>query len=111
MLLQLALPCLCFAPEESNLTLIGGTNADMAPPLDWFLQVFKPIIEEMGVRFDCQTIRRGYYPKGGGEIRAKIYPVQGGFVNPIILEEQGKLSHFYGYSYVAGVLPVKVGVI
>lgn len=86
----------------------GGTNADMAPHIDWFLMVFKPIAAEMGVQFDCNIVRRGYYPKGGGELQVTTYPVRGGSLAPIAIEEQGNLSQFHGYSYVAGVLPIKV---
>ena len=39
LMLQAALPCLLFAPETSRLVLRGGTNADMAPPIDYVVQV------------------------------------------------------------------------
>ena len=39
LLLQVALPCLLFAPEPSRLVLRGGTNADMAPPIDYTMRV------------------------------------------------------------------------
>ena len=38
-MLQAALPCLLLAPSPSRLTLMGGTNAEMAPPIDYILQV------------------------------------------------------------------------
>ena len=41
LLLQVSLPCLLFAPptSSSTLTLRGGTNADMAPPIDYITKV------------------------------------------------------------------------
>lgn len=36
LLLQAALPCLLYANGEAELVLRGGTNADMAPPIDYF---------------------------------------------------------------------------
>ncbi len=39
LLIQVALPCLVLAPEKSMLLLKGGTNADMAPPIDFFTEV------------------------------------------------------------------------
>ena len=39
LMLQAALPCLLFAPETSRLLLKGGTNAEMAPPIDYLVQV------------------------------------------------------------------------
>ena len=48
LMLQAALPCLLFAPETSRLVLRGGTNADMAPPIDYVVQVgcLHPILLE-----------------------------------------------------------------
>lgn len=37
--MQLALPCLLFAPAVSKLILRGGTNAEMAPPVDFMTDV------------------------------------------------------------------------
>ena len=39
LLLQTALPPLLFAARPSTVTLKGGTNADMAPPIDYTLEV------------------------------------------------------------------------
>ena len=39
LLMQLALPCLLYAPETSKLILKGGTNAEMAPPIDYMTDV------------------------------------------------------------------------
>ena len=37
--MQLALPCLLFAPAKSKLILKGGTNAEMAPPIEYMTDV------------------------------------------------------------------------
>ena len=37
--MQAALPCLVYADGEVDLTLLGGTNADMAPQIDYALMV------------------------------------------------------------------------
>ena len=37
--MQLALPCLLYAPEVSKLILKGGTNAEMAPPIEYMTDV------------------------------------------------------------------------
>ena len=39
LLLQIALPCLLFAKERSELLLRGGTDVDMAPPINYTLKV------------------------------------------------------------------------
>ena len=37
--MQLALPCLLYAPKASTLILKGGTNAEMAPPIEYMTDV------------------------------------------------------------------------
>ena len=39
LLIQAALPCVCFACGETEILLRGGTNADMAPQIDYFDRV------------------------------------------------------------------------
>ncbi len=38
-MLQAVLPCLLFAPKSSKVILKGGTNVDMAPPIDYAIKV------------------------------------------------------------------------
>ena len=58
LLLQVALPCLMFTPGSSHVTLRGGTNAEMAPQIDYTTNVLKPVLELFGVRMDCQILTR-----------------------------------------------------
>uniref|UniRef100_A0A3P8UKD2 RNA 3'-terminal phosphate cyclase n=1 Tax=Cynoglossus semilaevis TaxID=244447 RepID=A0A3P8UKD2_CYNSE len=58
LLLQLALPCALFADSTSQFSLRGGTNAEMAPQVDYTLKVFKPIVEKFGVHFNCDLKMR-----------------------------------------------------
>uniref|UniRef100_A0A8C8M2M7 RNA 3'-terminal phosphate cyclase n=2 Tax=Oncorhynchus TaxID=8016 RepID=A0A8C8M2M7_ONCTS len=48
LLLQVSLPCALYADGPSELCLKGGTNADMAPQIDYTIKVFKPIVEKFG---------------------------------------------------------------
>ncbi|RWS30739.1 RNA 3'-terminal phosphate cyclase-like protein [Leptotrombidium deliense] len=107
LLLQVSLPVLLFAEKASELILKGGTNADLAPQIDTTISVFKPIIQKMGVSFECNVIRRGYFPKGGGHVVFKVNPIDG-FIKPIVLLDAGHVTAIKGYSYVAGVLPIKL---
>ncbi|XP_013790831.1 RNA 3'-terminal phosphate cyclase-like isoform X1 [Limulus polyphemus] len=107
LLFQVAFPCLLFGGGPSRLSLRGGTNAEMAPQIDYTLMVFKPILEKFGVKFDCNIVRRGYYPKGGGEVVVKTSPVAS-FLQPVDIVTAGQVTHFSGRSFVAGVLPIKV---
>uniref|UniRef100_A0A8C1LLL6 RNA 3'-terminal phosphate cyclase n=1 Tax=Cyprinus carpio TaxID=7962 RepID=A0A8C1LLL6_CYPCA len=106
LLMQISLPCSLFAQGPSELCLKGGTNAEMAPQIDYTLKVFKPIVERFGVQFDCDLKMRGYYPKGGGEVVLKVNPVKE--LSPINLTERGNITKIYGRAFVAGVLPFKL---
>lgn len=106
LLIQSALPCLIFASNQSELDLRGGTNAENAPQIDYFQLVFKPHAQKFGIDVDLEIIRRGYFPKGGGEIYLKTAPVK--HLNPIEITEFGKLKRIYGRAFVAGFLPIKI---
>ncbi|CAB1314189.1 unnamed protein product [Coregonus sp. 'balchen'] len=103
---EVSLPCALYADGPSELCLKGGTNADMAPQIDYTIKVFKPIVEKFGVHFNCDLRMRGYYPKGGGEVVAKVSPVSE--LSPVNMTERGTISKIYGRSFVAGVLPYKL---
>ncbi|XP_060522264.1 RNA 3'-terminal phosphate cyclase [Cylas formicarius] len=103
LLMQLAIPCAIFAKEPVTLRLFGGTNTEMAPQIDYTTEVFRPVMEKFGATFDFELIRRGYFPKGGGEVIVTIKPIQA--LKPVIMTELGNVTSIYGWSFVAGVLP------
>lgn len=103
LLMQVALPCTLFAKSEVTLKLRGGTNADMAPQIDYMTEIFRPNLEKFGGTFDFDLLRRGYFPKGGGEVMVKVKPVSS--LNGVKLTEQGKIKYIEGWSFVAGTLP------
>lgn len=49
LLLQVALPCALFSDASSQLLLKGGTNAEMAPQIDYTIKV--------SVRIHCEYIK------------------------------------------------------
>lgn len=49
---------------------------------------------------------RGYYPKGGGEVKVKLSPIK--WITPIDMTERGTITKIHGRAFVAGVLPIKV---
>lgn len=103
LLLQVALPCMLFADSDTYLTLGGGTNAEMAPQVDYTTEVFRPILEKFGATFDFDLVRRGYFPKGGGKVEIHVRPVTQ--LKAVELLEVGNLTSVYGWSFVAGNLP------
>ncbi|KAJ3648913.1 hypothetical protein Zmor_020682 [Zophobas morio] len=106
LLLQAALPCTLFANSNTTLRLHGGTNAEMAPQIDYTTEVFRPILEKFGATFDFDLIRRGYFPKGGGEVVINIEPIPK--LDPIKIVDRGQITSVFGWSFVAGSLPIKL---
>ncbi|KAK2183330.1 hypothetical protein NP493_315g03064 [Ridgeia piscesae] len=106
LLMQSSLPCILYASGPVSLTLKGGTNADMAPQIDFQTMVLRPVMERFGVKFDCEIIKRGYFPKGGGEVVVKCSPVKS--LQPIDMTEFGSVTKTYGRAFVAGNIPMRV---
>lgn len=59
LLLQVALPVILFGRSASTLHLKGGTNAEMAPQIDFITEIFRPNLEKFGATFDFTLERRG----------------------------------------------------
>ncbi|XP_072854106.2 RNA 3'-terminal phosphate cyclase isoform X1 [Pogona vitticeps] len=106
LLMQVAMPCVLFAASPSELHLKGGTNAEMAPQIDYTVMVFKPIVEKFNLTLDCDIKRRGYYPKGGGEVVIRMSPVKQ--LSPLHLTDRGTVTKIHGRAFVAGTLPVRI---
>lgn len=106
LLMQAAVPCCLFSDGDVHMTLIGGTNAEMAPQIDFAMMVFRPVAAQFGLHFDCHIKKRGFFPKGGGEVNIKVTPSAG--LRGVTLMDQGTVTRVYGISFVAGVIPKKV---
>ncbi|CAF4028243.1 unnamed protein product [Rotaria sp. Silwood2] len=106
LMMQTAIPCLLFANGPSELKLLGGTNTEFAPDIDYYKMVFQPIAKRFNFNFDLNIIRRGYYPKGGGNVRISINPIDQ--LTSIDLTDFGQIKRFFGRSFVAGNLPKKI---
>jgi len=105
LLAQIALPCSLFAPTSSVLNLRGGTNADMAPQIDEFTEVFLPNLKHFGPTVEYEVVRKGFFPKGGGEVNLYINPIK--YIKPINRVDVGNIVSLTGWCFVAGSLPIK----
>lgn len=114
LLLQIALPLLLFSPapgtSPSILTLLGGTNATLAPQIDYSQRVFLPFLRRhFGLppgSVEIEIRKRGYYPKGGGEVRVSVTPVE--MLRAAQVLERGRVKYIGGIAHFAG-LPMSVG--
>lgn len=99
LVLQTVLMPLILADKPSRLVLEGGTHNMLAPPFDFIVRVFLPIINRMGPRVEARLIRHGFYPRGGGRIEVDITPAP---LEPIECIERGALLERSACAYFAG---------
>lgn len=74
LLAQALLPVLVHARSASTARLAGGSDVRGAPPLDYLRFVLQPLVARCGVDARIELVRRGYYPRGGGEIVLAVRP-------------------------------------
>ncbi len=93
LLLQTLIPILIFSNAESYLEVRGGTDVKWSPSIDYFKMLFLELLERRGIRARCEVIRRGYYPKGGGLVRAEVLPSVPRALN---FEDRGREKRIWG---------------
>lgn len=98
------LPCL-YGAEKTQITVTGGTDVKWSPSVDYLRFVFTPILHKMGARVGIVTMRRGHYPKGGGEVKIVVNPLE----TPASLKlgERGLYKGISGIAHVTN-LPNKI---
>ena len=75
-------------PLEATLT--GGTDVAWSPTAGYAALALREALSRMGIAFSMRVERRGYYPEGGGIIRASIAACGDGRPRPASLP--GRLS-------------------
>lgn len=99
LVLQALLPVMVAARAPCRVTLTGGTDVPLAPPIDYLQWVLLPMLARMGAHVHLEVRRHGYYPRGGGEVHVAC---TGGDLRPLILGTPGTLSVVRGVAHVAG---------
>jgi RNA 3'-terminal phosphate cyclase (ATP) len=66
---------LLLAGAPSQLTLHGGTHVPFSPPYHYLSEVAGPAFKRLGAEFDLGLTAWGWYPAGGGTIKAEIRPI------------------------------------
>ena len=99
LVLQTVLPALVCASGPSTLRLEGGTHNPWAPPFDFLVKSFLPLINRMGPKVEATLVRPGFYPAGGGEFHVMITPAAN--LSPIELLERGEMKRVKATAKVA----------
>lgn len=101
LVLQTVLPALWFADAPATLTVSGGTHNPAAPPADFLIRSWLPLVRAMGVDMDIELLRHGFYPAGGGEVKASVRPIAA--LHGLALESRGEPQATRAVAVVAGV--------
>lgn len=60
--------------KGGSLQVQGGTEVQFSPTIDYFTEVFLPVLGPAGTGVQVDILRRGYYPTGGGVVRITVEP-------------------------------------
>jgi RNA 3'-terminal phosphate cyclase (ATP) len=102
---QTLIPSLVFLRQKTTITLKGGTHVHFSPSFHYLVEVFTPFLKRMGIKIQLTIESYGFYPKGGGKVRADMFPVEE--IKPLRIMERGKFLRLIGYSGV-GNLPLSI---
>ncbi len=74
LLLQCMIPPASQADGVVEVKVKGGTDVKWSPPYDFFENVFLEHLRRMGLNVSSKLLKRGHYPKGGGEVVLTVEP-------------------------------------
>jgi RNA 3'-phosphate cyclase len=74
LVLQTALPVLALASRASLVEVTGGTHVPASPSYEYLARHWASVVGGLGLDAVLTLVRAGFYPPGGGEIRAEIRP-------------------------------------
>jgi RNA 3'-terminal phosphate cyclase (ATP) len=91
LVLQTVLLPLALAASPSTLVLEGGTHNPFAPPFDFLVAAFLPVVNRMGPAIEAQLVRHGFYPAGGGRFVVTVTPAAR--LHPVdLLDREGEVA-------------------
>jgi RNA 3'-phosphate cyclase len=99
LVLQSILLPLAAAQKVSCITISGGTHVPWSPCFHYLDMHWLPYLRRIGLEAELKMERAGFYPRGGGFIRASIFPAK--TFSTLRLTERGKLKKIFCLSAVA----------
>lgn len=96
---------LAHAERKSRIQITGGTHVRWSPNFHYLSFQWLPVMQQIGYRADLELVRCGYYPRGGGQISAKIEPVHQ--ISSLQIANRGDLLEISGLS-AASNLPLDI---
>ena len=86
---QALLPAAIHSSGKCEFEIIGGTENIWAPNTTYFQHIFCYHLQKIGISVESETIRYGFYPKGGGIFKFSTTPAE---PKPINLIERGSFQ-------------------
>jgi RNA 3'-terminal phosphate cyclase (ATP) len=105
LVLQTVLLPLALAGAVSHVKVIGGTHVRWSPCFEYLDWHWRRFAGQVGLQLELSLAKAGYFPRGGGEVRATVRP--GGELAPLDLGERGPLQSVRGLSAVSN-LPMSI---
>jgi RNA 3'-terminal phosphate cyclase (ATP) len=93
------LPLFLRGGAPSEITLVGGTHVTTSPSFHFLDATWRAYLEAMGLHLSLRLDRPGFYPRGGGIVRAFLQPTLA--PRGMLLPERGEVE-VRGISAVAG---------
>ncbi len=76
LILQVLIPVVSICKKSLELTIVGGTDVPWSPTSNYTKYVLGETYSRMGIDFSMEITKRGYYPKGGGQVELKVNPLK-----------------------------------
>ncbi|MGN6559541.1 MAG: RNA 3'-terminal phosphate cyclase [Candidatus Nitrosocosmicus sp.] len=73
LLLQTLIPTIAISNREITIQLTGGTDVKYSPTIDYVKHIVKEAYSKIGIFFDIDIIKRGFYPVGNGIVKVNIH--------------------------------------
>jgi len=96
LVMQTVLAPLATAAQPSTIAVSGGTHVPASPSFHFLSRHWLALVARLGLHARAELVRAGFYPKGGGEIRAQVEP----WTRPasLQLDDRGPLVALRGVS-------------
>lgn len=72
LLLQALIPTIAISQKNITIQLTGGTDVKYSPTIDYIIYVMKEAFNKIGIFFNINVIKRGFYPNGKGIVNINI---------------------------------------
>jgi RNA 3'-terminal phosphate cyclase (ATP) len=72
LLLQTLIPTIAISQQNIVIQLTGGTDVKYSPTIDYIKYVMKDVYSKIGIFFNINVIKRGFYPNGKGIVNINI---------------------------------------